>query len=226
MTLALASSPPLTSGLGNTFITNQFSPPSDSLLVALLMCFDSTDRAPTNSGTSLTWTLRKDNPSGSARIYTAPNAAAQTNITVTAEFSSGQGALRVYVITGHDAVTPVGADGSGTSTTNNATVNGYVSTRDGSRGIAAAVDSNGLGVPSSSDDEDGWNNSVGLCGMAVIKAANTSGLATVTFNLDAFGASTPAWDWAAIEVLPALGASRPLHVQRVAGQAVHRATLI
>lgn len=224
MPLTLETSPALVNGLGNSFTTATFSALADSLLVAVVMCFDTTDRPPTNSGTALTWTYRHEAGSGAGRIYTAPNASAQS-ITVSAEFSSGQGALKVYVFTGHDPVSPVGALGAGSSSTNNATVNGYTSTRDGSRGIATAIDHNGLGLPSSTDVEDAWDNPINLDGMSITKSANTVGLNTVTFNLDAGGSGTPDWSWAAVEILPAMVVPRPGHAVHV-GQAVMRSTLI
>ena len=203
MALAIDSSTPaVVSGATETITTASFSPPAGSLLVAVLMGFDSADRAPTNTGTALTWTLRKDDGL-TTRIYTAANASAQTGITVTGRFDSDQGAVKVYVFTGAENASPVGATGSGTTSTNNATVNAYTSTFAGSRLIAGVIEGNALGSVSSTDDEDAWSINLGLKGMALTKSANTTSAGTVvTINLDAAGTSAADWGWAAVEIKP------------------------
>jgi len=212
-----ASSPAISAQLSSSVTTDAFDPPS-SLLVAVVMC--ATDAVMSNNGTALTWTSRKqDTADFNSEIFTAPLATGRTGMTVTATGGGGQLALKVYVITSADLSTPVGATGSGTSTTNNVTVNGYTSTVNGSRGIAAAVDGDGLGTPSSTDDESTF--SLILSGMAVAKAANTATAGSnVTFNLDAAGVGTASWAWIAVEILPT-AESRITIVQSLT--AVHRA---
>ncbi|GGK61122.1 hypothetical protein Sme01_02760 [Sphaerisporangium melleum] len=231
MALAIGTSPSLVSGSGETQTTASFSPPADSLLVAVAMLYDyeGGGRSPTNTGTPLTWTLQESDDTTPAtsgvRIYTAINAAAQSGITVSAQFSNGRGALKVYVITGHDRVTPVGNTGFGTTSTGNATVTGYSSTRDGSRGICGAIDFD-LGSLSSSDVAEAFTSGgIAIPGLAISKASNTTGVSTnVTFNMNN-GSGSADWAWAAVEIIPEIVNPRPVHIVQV-GQAVMRSTLI
>ncbi|GII87049.1 hypothetical protein Ssi03_50390 [Sphaerisporangium siamense] len=159
------------------------------------------------------------------RIYTAPNNTDQTNIKVSAPFDTEQGAVKVHVATGVDLTVPVGATGSGSTATNNATITAYTSTVDGSRGICGAVEENALGTPSSTDQAEPWSVNLGLKGLSLLKATNTTPVgSTVTFNLDAAGSSPASWEWAALELLPSLSPSRPIRLMNV-GQAVKRGTI-
>lgn len=196
-----ASSPPLVASLSNSLTTATFDPPGNSVLVAVVL--RSVDTTISNNSTALTWTSRiEDTLSSNIEIFTAPLASARTGMTVTASgASSGELALKVYVLPGADLSSPVGATGSGTSTANNPTVTGYTSTFAGSRGIAGAFDFSGRGLPASTDDESAYN--LFSSGMAVAKAANTTSAGTaVTFNLDAASTSTGSWYWIAVEIKP------------------------
>jgi len=209
------SSPAIATGDSTTVITATFSPPADSLLVACVFAIDgdSATIGVSNSGTAQTWTQRArrdEADSGSriglAAIYTAPNATAQTNITVTATTNNNGGiGLKVYVVTGVSLTTPVGATGEGSSTTNNVTVAAYTSTGAGSRGIAVAHDASQTGTPTSTDDESAvLDFDTGLTGMGIVKASNTATPGTsVMFNLDASGTDPAEWNWAAVELLNA-----------------------
>lgn len=211
------SSPAITSGIGTSFTTSAFNPPDNSLLVATFM--GSSSATISNNGTALTWTQRATNTNNC--IYTAPLATGRTGMTVTAGIgtSSSRG-FKVDVITGADLSTPVGATGTGSSATQNVNVNGYTSTLAGSRGLCSVFESNGLGLPSSSDDEAAWSSV--FDGMRVAKASNTATVgSTVTFNLVA-PSSGPSWSWLAVEIMPAPDPPRPaVYVRNIA--AVHRA---
>lgn len=213
-----ASSPAVVAGIGTTLTTASFDPPGSALLVATVM--GGNNPAMSNNGSPLTWTSRIEN---TTEIFTAQLVTGRTGmtVTVTSDDSVSWG-MKLDVLTGADLTTPVGATGSGSSTTNNVTVNGYVSTIADSRGICGARDGNGLGLPSSTDDEAAWTSV--FSGMRVAKAANTGTAGTtVTFNLDAAGSSTPSWTWAAVEILPlAITVPQIRVVQPLA--AVHRAS--
>ncbi|MDH2424727.1 hypothetical protein [Sphaerisporangium sp. TRM90804] len=215
-----ASSPAITGSFSATLLTTaSFDPPDSSLLVATTMS-NVGPNSITNNGAALTWTLQKQGGSGAVSIYTAPLLAARTGMTVTATWvASTTRVFKLDVVTGADLTSPIGASGSGTSSTNNVTVNGYVSTVAGSRGLCGSNDGNGLGSPTSTDSAVSNQSS-----MRVVKASNTASPgSTVTFNLDAFGASAPSWSWAAVEIVPAPEPPR-LAVHVVNRTAVHRAS--
>lgn len=196
-----ASTPAIAAALANTITTSSFNPPDSSLLVAIP--FRAIGLTMSNNGTALTWTSRKQDVDGSSiEIFTAPLPAARTGMTVTVSGgSSGEIALKTYVLTGADLTNPVGATGAGNSGTNNVTVTAYTSTIDGSRGLCGAYDSSARGLPTSTDNEDAYN--IISSGMAVAKAANTTPAGTnVTFNLDAGGTAGGTWYWIAVEILP------------------------
>lgn len=195
-----ASSPAIAAQLGSSATTASFNPPDNAVLVAVVFGTDSATMS--NNGGALTWTSRKEDGIGSSlEIFTAPLPTGRTGMTVTATGGGGEIALKVYVITGGDLSSPVGATGNGTSAVNNPTVTGYTSTFAGSRGICGAFDQSGRGMPTSTDDESAY--SLVSAGMGVAKAANTATAGTaVTFNLDAASTSGGTWYWVAVEVKP------------------------
>ncbi|MFC6080907.1 hypothetical protein [Sphaerisporangium aureirubrum] len=236
MTLGIGTSPALSAGFASPDReTSTFSPPAQSLLVAAIVGFDAVDEEdfdelPQNTGTALEWSRRaSDDPDpgvpATIRFYTAPNVSAQTNITVSARLSNGEGMLKVWMVTEAALSAPVGATGAGTTSGNNVTPGVYTSTVAGSRGFIAAYDENNRGVPTSTDAAEGYGGGTFVCGLVAAKAANTPGAGTgVTFNLDAAGSGGGSWLWVAIEVLPRLDPSRPIRVMQV-GQAVKRGTI-
>ncbi|TDD54596.1 hypothetical protein E1286_05245 [Nonomuraea terrae] len=195
-----SSSPAPATGSG-TITTAAFSPPANSLLVAVVGASVSSPVI-SNSGTARTWTLRRQHASAAGvAIYTAPNPTALSNITVS--IGTATGGLKVYVLTGQDPTNPIGVNGSGSSTQNNATVNGYVSTAVGSRGFAVAWDLSGNGLPTSTDEEAAWEL-FGLGGMGLAKASGVATAGeTVTFNMDAGGTAAADWAWVALEIISA-----------------------
>lgn len=208
MAIAIATSPAAVTNNGNA-TTASFSPGANTLLVAMVAA-SADNAAPTVSGGGLTWTRRvQRHPDAFAyvEIWTAPCAAGASNITVTGTVDSSFPfcALKVDVVTGASLSTPAGNTGNNTTTTNNATVNGYTSSQAGSRGWCVALDYGQNTAPTSTDDETSWGGGgVGMAGMSIRKAANTATSGeTVTFNLDSAAAGAVDWHWAALEIKPA-----------------------
>ncbi|WP_125633483.1 phage tail family protein [Nonomuraea sp. WAC 01424] len=196
MPIAIDGTSPAGVASPSTLTTASFTPPAGSLLVALVM---TTDGTISNSGTARTWTNRKQHGTYTGlRIYTAPNPTASA-LTVSI---TGDGALKVFVVTGQNA-SPAGANGAGATTTNNATVNGYTSTGANSRGFVAAINWAAGGAPSSTDDEyAAFYGDFGMGMLGAVKAANSGASgSTVQFNLDADGTGAADWAWIALEIL-------------------------
>ena len=227
MPITIHASPAVASDEETSVTTASFTSVSGGMLVAMLQC--PSNSSPTVSGGGLTWTRRVRYNSGTiyADIWTAP-VVTGASMTVSASFTGslfGAG-LKVDVISGQHPTDPIGATGTGTTTTNNATVTGYESTADGSRGFCSALENAALGTPTSSDTGSGWLVSISgffnSAGLAVRKAADTANRGTaVTFNLDASGTSAADWRWAALEIKP-IPAVRP-PAPRMPPAAVHRA---
>lgn len=229
-----ASSPALVSGASSTQTTASFSPPGGTLLVACA-AFEALSTANatitlSNTGTALTWTqrARRDgNDSGGnqgiAAIYTAPNFGGQSGITVSAVSSkSGDaGGLKVFVVTGADLASPVGATGEGSDGEASTTPNAYTSTVAASRAFGVGSDFSVQGSPTSSDTGFGFLVASRIGGVAVYKGADTATAGSVvTLNFNNVG-SFALWNWAAIEVLP--GAPFVAGRGVMLGQAVNRA---
>lgn len=202
--------------------TATFNPPAQSLIAVGIVAAEAITGV---SGGGLTWTVRvQRSTSGQVEWWTAPNLSAQTGVTVTVSAPGGifaaHIAAKAYVLTGVDLTNPVGATGNNSTTTNNATVTGYTSTRSESRGLIAALDASGQGLPTSTDDEVAFSGD--LDGLIAVKSLDTPLAGTgVTFNLDAGGSGAASWQWAAIEIQPPPVAvvSRPA----IPKAAVHRA---
>lgn len=218
MAIAIATSPALNSGFGANAETTSFTPPAGSFLVAAVLS------TATITGGALTWTERVVDETEFLRIYTTP-ITVSAPLTASANNGSGIGAIKLWVVTGQHPTTPIGATGAGSTTTNNATINAYTSTAGGSRGFLLAADFSASGLPTSTDDEEGFDLAGVMSGLAATKAANSGGSGTaVTFNADAGGTGSTDWAWVALEIVPALDVSRPIRATRV-GQAVSRATI-
>lgn len=223
MAIAIDASTPVrasaTAALTTT--TASFTAPSGAVLVACVSSNTSAGGNPTLTVTDsggLTWTARVTrlqsqgggSTGGTSAIWTAVTAtSAARTVTATA---SGTGtavgiSVKCYVVTGGDTTTPNGATASGASQVNNTTTTAYVSTVNNSRGFVAATDWNTLGAPTSTDTGDGANVTGDVSVLSAFKAADTATSGTsVTFNLDAAGASIPDWTWASLEIRPGAGA--------------------
>lgn len=227
MPITIHTSPAVVSDEPTSITTASFTSVSGGMLVAMLQVTSGT--APTVSGGGLTWTRQVRNNLGQiyADIWTAPvTTGASMTVTATLSGDLNAGGLKVDVISGQHPSFPIGATGTGTTSANNATVSGYESTADGSRGFCSATELNGLGTPTSSDTGFGWSLTAGglfpYAGLAVRKAADTANSGTtVTFNLDASGGSAADWRWAALEIVAA-PPGRPPSV-RMPPTALHRA---
>ncbi|MFI6299537.1 hypothetical protein ACIBEJ_48640 [Nonomuraea sp. NPDC050790] len=207
MPIGIGTSPALVKNEGNA-TTAQFSPPANSLLVASVTAFSDLATPSLSSGGGLTWTRRIQRATGDDyynEIWTAPAAGGATNITATYTINSSFpfAAIKVDVVSGALLAAPAGQSGTGATTTNNATVNGYTSSMGGSRGFISALCPGTTVAPTSTDDESAWPDDNGGAGLMARKAANTPSSGTVvTFNLDAAGTGAVDWRWAALEILP------------------------
>lgn len=226
MAIAIDTSPALVSGATSTQTTATFSPGADRLLVACI-AFQNTSSSfgsgtpatitVSNTVSALTWTLRvrrdwqdSSGENGIVAVYTAATTGTGsiTNTTVSAVSgqASDRGALKVYVVSGANTSSPIGAVGEGSSTSKNITPNAYVSTINNSRGFGIAEDWGADGAPTSSDTGTSFHIASQISGIAVNKTADTatSG-STVTMNFNgATGTSDWQWNWVAVEVKPSL----------------------
>lgn len=227
MPITIETSPALVTASTTAVTTASFTPPSGALLVAAVAADSGDD--PVVSGGGLTWTRRVRNIDGGIDLWTAPvvTGASMTVSVAITDTGVGQGAaLKVYVVTGHNSVNPIGNTGTGSTTTPNATVTGYTSSGEG-RGFCIARDGINLGAPSSTDVEVSFHFVAGpfitVSGLAAHKASDTPAAGqSVTFNLDAFDAEDAAWDWAALEIVAPPAVIRPTIVIPVGAR--HRAS--
>ena len=217
VTLAVdASTPVLTAGLHDPWVTASFTPPNNSLLVVGCMgdFFGGTPTlTPTSSG--LTFTSQKKQGTinqGVAEIFTAEvgsNGGTARTVSVTTSLASDPGAVKVWVVTGYDASTSsahVDATGGGTSTTNNLTVAALTTVTDDALVLAVGTEWENLGAPTSTDSfENSPQPGGGVSVISVRKAGLVSPAASVNLNFDAAGTSTARWTWAAIAIKPDTG---------------------
>lgn len=207
--------------------TSSFTRPAGGLLVAMVAAVSGSTY--TVTGGSLTWTRQVANE---ADIWTAPvTGSGSMTVTVgnlTESGFLGRGAaIKVVGLTGQSLLDPVGASGTGDSTTNNLTVIGYTSTTASSRGFFAGLESAINGAPTSTDTGFPWSFSttsgfpVTFRGLFAYKAANTPISGTdVSFNADASGSGTADWEWSALEIVPDINVRSRTVTSRAA---VHRA---
>lgn len=196
-----------------------FSPPAGSWLYASA-CINNAGGAtptfsvPTNTGTALTWALVKSQVNasgGSAAVWRAFNANAQTNITVSvsvsgcgASGSATDAAAWVDVWTGAKTSQTGAATSGGTSTTANISPS-VITSASGSQVGGVACDWNAAGTPTSTDTIDGYTVSGQTSGGRAYKASNSGGAGAVTLNFDSLGA--PQWAYALYEILAPTGAA-------------------
>lgn len=190
----------------------------------MAMVYAVTSTTYTMAGGSLEWTK---SASDVADIWTAP-VTGSGSMTVTVgnlsdvNFFGRGAAIKVVGLTGQDPLAPIGQSGTGESTVNNLTAVGYTSSVGGSRGFFAAVDSEALGTPSSTDTGFGWSFDAGffsVSGIFVYKTTNTAASGTnVTFNADESGSSAADWSWTALEIVPEVVVRQRAVVSRAAVQ--------
>ena len=118
-----------------------------------------------------------------------------------------------YVVTGQHA-SPIGANGEGSSTTNNITPTVFTSTGENSFGFGAACDWSANGTPASSDlTEDAADYAGAISVEDGYKDLGASGAETMNFDAAGTGAAT--WNWVALEILAAADAGDTLFAQGV-----------
>jgi len=216
------SSPAIATG-NPTATTASFTPPDDSLLVVAFSGNDSVAfmAAPSitdSLGTHLTytrtdWINRNDTGiNGQAAIWTAP---VVTGAAMTVSVTNGDGAtarhcaIRVWVLTGAEPTTPVGAHGGAASASAAAIAQSYTAQGDGGQGFLVSCDWDALGA-------DTAGTGCTLDGSATIPTnqisyafehrtfADDSIGGLNTLNLTLPGTSTNL-SWAYIEILPMVG---------------------
>lgn len=214
MALAVdASTPAFAAAATDPWTTASFTPPNDSLLVVVVTANGSGSAAPvlTVTSTGLTFTSRVTG--GTVDPYveiftsevganggTARTVSVETNL-LGSNFDSG--GVKVYVLTGQHA-TFVDATGSGTSITNNITPTVLTTVSDGSWVFGGGSEWNSLGIPTSTDVNEGYDDA-DMSFICVRKSATTSPAGAVTLNFDAAGTDAATWAWAAISIAPATG---------------------
>ena len=166
-----------------------------------------------NDGAALTWTNIVNNgaaDSATVACWYTHLTGDRSNLTVTltrGNTDSDSPSLKIYLLSGHDSSTILGASTASTSTTNNLTTASITPQTSGT-GFGVGADYNELGLPSSSDltNTSTFDTSGDIAGISGYKAL-TSGVGA-TCNLDAFGGSAAAWRYAWFEIRVAAGAGR------------------
>jgi hypothetical protein len=214
------------SSVNDIATTASFTPPDDCFLVAEVASEDPTWTVTDSTGMVWTEVVRTSGATHIGALWISTYITNPVSMTVAAD--NGQGglgpgiSLKVYSVTGCNPNDPIGATGSGTSTTNNLTADLYTSTVDGSRGMACgietAVTGGGDTAPTSTDVEDSEMDAFRMAMISLYKAADTSTASTVvTGNFDASGTATAAWKWAAFELLPPSPPDAPTIISVSAG---------
>lgn len=219
MALAVTTSPALVVGGATSATTASFDAPAGSLLVAVLghnhygtTTYTGSTWTMSNSGAALTWTLgvKRNNADRSAAaagaaVYTAPVASARSAMTATASISAAAGTvdtpvLSLYVATGADLTTPVGATGGGFSTTNNLTTTGVTLQQAGSLLLVSGMDYSASGTPTSSDLTIRAGTSAGAMSYETGYKSGGAAGSSATGNLDGAGTGAVNWTWVSAEI--------------------------
>ena len=165
-----------------------------------------------NDGAALTWTNIVNAgaaDSASVACWYTHLSADRTNLTVTLTRGNADGdspSLKIYLLSGHDTSTILGASTTNTSTTNNLTTASITPQTSGT-GFGVGADYNELGLPSSSDltNTSTFDTSGDISGISGYKVLTVS--VGATCNLDAFGSSAAAWRYAWFEIRVAASTS-------------------
>lgn len=217
------------SGNPLTATSASFTPANGSLLVLFVHAGEAdANRVSSSSvsGGSLTWTKQQENGSGFnggganteayAAVWTAP-VVTGAPMTIAAQigwqdnFSDYDVSGKVYIITGQHA-SPIGAKNKGGPTSDSGTGISptlIASTSGIGRVLYGGSERNGgsgsPGDPTSTDTADHAYLSTILGVLSAYKGSNHSSGASVAGNLDGAGATV--WNWVAIEIIEASGAS-------------------
>lgn len=203
-----------------------FVPANNSVLVVEFLVDTGAGTTPTNitiSGGGLTWTPQvargdSEGTAGFVAIYTAPVTTGESmtvSVTVLDVGVTGgtRGRAKCYIVDDPHATTPIGNVGENSSTTNNWTPTGFITTTAANSYVfVAASEWNALGAATSSDlDEEGQHLSGIISGLFGFKTVASAGATSV--NLDAAGSSAADWNAVGLEILVAAGAAAafPVH---------------
>lgn len=206
-----SSSPaPVTSGFGSSKTTAVFNPPAGVLVAACGGNGSSSSSTTTfsvnNNGVGLVWTQinirNKGDASsqpGAAALFYAVLPAARTGMTVTVNSSTVDCGLEVYVLTGADTASPLGAIAEGSSTSRPFTTTGFTSVGAGSLGFVAVSDYAQTAAISSSDTTFTANSGIAHAGGSGYKSIPTAG-ASITMSITPGSSTTPACNWVSCEI--------------------------
>jgi len=221
-----ASSPPIatqTVGTTATVTTASFTPPDGSLLLVVWSgntISNSNPSAPSitdNLGVHLTytqtdWQSRADSPTvnGQAAAWWAPiGTGAAMTVTVTTGSATGarEAALKVYVLTGQDAVTPIGAHGKSGSASAGSIAQSYTAQSTGGWGFLGDCDWDDTGAHTAGSGCTYANGGTGSIpgqisyGFLNRTTADDSNGASNSLNVTLAGTSTNL-NWVYVEVNP------------------------
>lgn len=234
MALAIDSSSPAIATGAQTCTTASFTPPANALL---LIAFSGNDDdwpqfplAPTitdSLGSHLTYTAwawqcggaagasASSRPStgheGQTAFWTASvisSAAMTISVTNNTTLGQSQCAIEVYVITGADLASPVGANGFNGSTSANSVSQSYTAQIDGGQGFLAVCDWSAVGAQTAGSGctlDDTWT-SVGFVSTAFLHRtiADDANGGLTALNASLPGTST-SLNWSYIEIQPGVG---------------------
>lgn len=216
MAIALNLDPAWSAQVTTAAVTSaSFSPGNNELIILEFQeDFATADTlgtlTPSNSGTALTWNAigtaqRGVSNQAVVMAWWAFNTTAQVGITATVTAGTGTTnrakCVKISTFTGAARTSAVDSLAAGSSSTNNLTVNVNTTATD-VRVMGSAVDFLSLGVPTSTDDETGYDTT-DSSGVSVRKSANTAVSGTsVALNFDAGGAGTPAWAYKIWQIRP------------------------
>lgn len=215
----------VTNSTGTTAVTASFTPPDPAVTPSLLVAnivHDTTTG--TNVGYTMsasagvgTWTQRvvKDQTGTSSStectFFTAAvTASGARTVTVTTDVTNDR-SLQLYVVTGHDPLSPVGDTTSGTSTINLLPITGLIASRPGSLGFYSAVEDDGPPSAASTSPDGNWSAgfvSGQLDGGSGWKVMADTG--ETQYAVDGPGTTAIEWNWCGLEILAPLVALPPL----------------
>jgi len=230
MALAIDASTPAiatqTTGTVATVATASFTPPSGSVLLIGWAANSATGADPTtptitdNLGVHLTYSLvahshRADGPAadGQAAMWTAVVASsAAMTVTVTNGAASGsrEAALRVWVLTGADTTTPVGASGKSGSTSAGSIAQNYTAQITGGQGFLADADWDlkGTQTAGTGTTRDGSANVSSAFTYGFFRRTSADDVNTVSNTINAtLGGTSTNVRWVYAELRPATAAT-------------------
>lgn len=215
-----ASTPAFAASSTKPWTTASFNPPNNSTLVAVVLCdamgAGDTIVSVTDSLSQLTFAPRRrdgTNVEGVSEIFTAQvgmNGGARTISATEVGSTTPAGGVKIYVLIGADqGVNPSDIVNGGSGiVTNNLTANAFTTALDGCWVFGGGAEWQSLGVPTSTDVGEGFDD-LDMSFICVRKSAATTPAAAVTLNFNAAGSGTndALWSWSAISVLPLVASS-------------------